>query len=86
MSNTFYITTDVEIDMKDIDTDDMIDELSDRLKRGEVRDDEMRALSQLKVNLYKRQGVSLQDQMKYDLLEKAAEKYSLEQLEKMLDI
>lgn len=94
-----YINIDVDIDLDEFDTNDLIEELEDRIKTersgskgfgDRQRNRLIKMLRELKYGdvapVTSKGGTSLLDQMKIEVLLEAKEKYSLDQLKSLLQL
>lgn len=94
-----YINIDVDIELDEFETNDLIEELEDRIKYGysgrkgfgeKQREKLIKMLKELKYGDMAphtgKNGPSLLDQMKVELLLEAKEKYSIDQLKSLLQL
>lgn len=94
-----YINIDVNVDLNEFDTFDLIEELNDRFKRetpgrrgfgDRHREALVKMLNNLKYGEMdsgpSKYGPTLLDQMKVEVLIEAKEKYSLDQLKSLLQL
>jgi hypothetical protein len=94
-----YISVDIDVDLDEFDTNDLIEELEDRIKgersgcKGFGDRQRARLIKMLKKLKYgdmvpqtSQCGPSLLDQMKVEVLIEAKERYSLDQLKSLLQL
>ena len=80
-----YKTVEIEIDLDEFDTDELLDELESRTNKSDVQLINDFCEDHLCVEPDKRKGsISLLDQMKIDLLMNNINKITLNDLEKLL--
>ena len=80
-----YKTVEIEIDLEEFDTDDLLDELESRTNKSDVQLINDFCEDHLGVEPDKRKcSISLLDQMKIDLLMSNINKITLNDLEKLL--
>ncbi len=94
-----YINIDVDVELEEFDTNDLIEELEERMKaerpgcKGFGNRQRARLIKMLKELKYgevvqpvSKGGPSLLDRMKVEVLIEAKEKYSLDQLKSLLQL
>ena len=78
-----YVT--VDIDMDELDTDEMVDELQRRLDRGRIPDSEKKQILELGSNTSVWFEIkTLEDKLKMEHLQSVFKKYSISELQKLL--
>lgn len=80
------VTDNVEIDMNDIDMGELIDEIERRIecKRSREDDKALKALAEKYISSKTLRG-NLQDQLKNELFEEQRDKFSLTELQQLLN-
>lgn len=81
------VTDNVEIDMNDIDMDELIEEIERRIDQKKGRRGDTKALVALADKYIKTTSLrgNLQDQMKDELFEEQRDKFSLTELQQLLN-
>lgn len=78
------VEVDVEVDFSEIMTSDLAAEIIDRLKDGDVDEEDMRKIARLVADEYSLITPSLADELKVEYLQRVYGQYSLEEIEKLL--
>lgn len=80
------VTDNVEIDMNDIDMDELIEEIERRIegKRSRQDDKSLKVLAEKYISSTTLRG-NLQDQLKNELFEEQRDKFSLTELQQLLN-